>query len=99
MARRIDRDPTAGAANTGQLRALLAELTPLHVDGEADSLTLMRLSVAFRRRGWRLSDGVGSFDLGTLDPATRTALVEELAGRRKPGGVPAYEPVEVAEPG
>src|SRR5207247_10470016 len=97
MARRIDRDPTAGAANTAQLRALLAELFPVYADADADALTLLKLSAAFRRRGWRVSDGVCAFDLGTLAPATRAALVEEMRGRRKPGGVPAYAPLPAGE--
>ncbi|TCC51279.1 hypothetical protein E0H75_14255 [Kribbella capetownensis] len=99
MSRRIDRDPTSGTPNTGQLRALLAELMPVHPEGDADALLLLKLSLSFRRRGWTLSDGVGSFDLGTLDRATRSALVEEMRGRAKPGGVPDYGPVPPADVG
>ncbi|WP_432886801.1 hypothetical protein ACQPYH_04190 [Kribbella sp. CA-245084] len=99
LARRLDRDPTAGAANAAQWRLLLSELIPVRSDGDVDAVTLMRFAVAFRRRGWRLSDDVGSFDLGTLDAATRAALVEEMRGRRKPGGVPAYEPAAAVDVG
>jgi hypothetical protein len=75
MARRIDRDPTAGAANTSQLRAPLAELVPVQTT-VFDRLDWLKLSSEFKRHGWRVVDGEGRrFDLVQVEHATRDYLI------------------------
>lgn len=72
MARRIDRDPTAGAANTGQLRALLSELGPATPAHDLNGLQFVRLRAALKLRGWSHEDAM--------------ALVDEAVGLAPPGG-------------
>ena len=79
MARRLDRDPTAGAANAAQLRALLADLAPTTQLPAFDGVHWLRLSHQFRRRGWLVVDETGHrFDIGDVDDALRTQVFAEL---------------------
>lgn len=76
MARRIDRDPVAGAANVAQLRALLTELVPVHRSEDFNALQRLRLRAALKLRGWSHEDA--------LDLAQH--LVDEAVGLARPGG-------------
>jgi hypothetical protein len=51
LARRMDRDPTSGAANAGQLRHLLAELTPPRRALGFTKIAMLRLQRHLRRLG------------------------------------------------
>lgn len=59
LARRMDRSPTAGAANAQQLRALLTELVPVSRDGVFDPLMMLRLQAKLKRRGFHVVDKDG----------------------------------------
>ncbi|HZX05675.1 hypothetical protein [Kribbella sp.] len=76
MARRVDRDPVAGAANTAQLRGLLSELVPVNRDQDFNVLQRLRLRAALKLRGWAHADA--------LDLAEH--LVDEAVGLARPGG-------------
>lgn len=79
LARRIDRDPTAGAANVSQLRALLADLAPAVQVPEFDIVHWLRLSHQFRRRGWQVVDETGHrFDVHEVDEALRGQVFAEI---------------------
>jgi hypothetical protein len=81
LARRLDRDPTAGAANAAQLRALLTEMVPLVAVPEFTWLSWIRLSRAFKQRGWQVIDADGNqFTLVGTDRAEVTKIIDAVVG-------------------
>lgn len=88
VARRLDRDPSSGPANSAQHQRLMLALAPPTGSDAFDGVSLLRLSVGLRRRGFSLVDESGVLcDVGTLPAPLRAALLDEVAGRAAPGGV------------
>lgn len=82
LARRMDRDPTSGAQNAGQLRHLLGEIAPPAKPGPAvDGLVWLKLSREFKYRNWQLVDEDGDrFALSGVDRGVAQAIMAAVSG-------------------
>ncbi|WP_327633667.1 hypothetical protein OHB24_27150 [Kribbella sp. NBC_00482] len=89
VARRLDRDPSSGPANSAQHQRLMRELAPSATTEELDQLGLLRLTLSLRRRGWSLTDGIDRFQFTDLEAAEREALLHP--GRDRAVGTQAVE--------
>lgn len=65
LARRMDRDPTSGAANALQLQRLLTELVPIERPLGFDQVAMLRLQGQLKQAGFLIVSEDAVFDPGS----------------------------------